>query len=61
MPNQLLGVFEVARLLRVSPLTVTKWKQRGIFIAPTASLAIGDVYDRDAVIEWAKETGRWAS
>lgn len=49
---------EIADLLGVSPQRVHQLMQRRDFPAPVAELAIGKVWERAAIVEWAQATGR---
>lgn len=54
----LVGVAEIAEMLRVSKQVVGNWRNRkGGFPSPIATLKSGPVWARDMVAAWAKEQG----
>jgi chromosome partitioning protein len=56
--DQLLGLSEVADLLGASRQTVGNWRQRREgFPRPVAELKSGPIWQRSAILEWAKATG----
>lgn len=54
-----LGRHEIAKLLDVLPQTVTVWQSRNIFPPPDLSTRRQNLWWRDTVEAWARETGRW--
>ena len=59
MPNQLLGVTEVAALLGISRQRVQQLTESDPdFPAPAGDLARGRVWNSEDVEAWAKATGR---
>jgi predicted DNA-binding transcriptional regulator AlpA len=54
----LVSTVEIAELLGVSRQRVDQLARTADFPAPTAELAVGRVWLRDDVIEWAIRTGR---
>lgn len=53
-----LSTVEIAELLGVSRQRIDKLSRSDEFPAPVAVLAIGRVWSRAEVVEWAKQTGR---
>lgn len=49
---KLLGLAEVADLYSISKNSANAWTRRHDFPAPIARLAMGPVWDRDAVVAW---------
>jgi predicted DNA-binding transcriptional regulator AlpA len=54
----MVSTVEIAGLLGLSRQRVDKLSRGDRFPAPVADLAIGRVWSRAAVVEWAKQTGR---
>jgi predicted DNA-binding transcriptional regulator AlpA len=55
---ELVSTVEIAELLGLSRQRVDKLSRGERFPAPVADLAIGRVWARVAIIDWAKQTGR---
>lgn len=55
---ELLSTVEIAGLLGVSRQRVDKLSRSDDFPEPVASLAIGRVWERADIVDWAKQTGR---
>ena len=55
---ELVSTVEIAELLGLSRQRVDKLSRGERFPAPAADLAIGRVWSRVAIIDWAKQTGR---
>lgn len=53
-PDDLLGLSEVARLLRVTRRTVQRYAERADFPAPAVRVAAGRVWRQGDVEAWAK-------
>jgi predicted DNA-binding transcriptional regulator AlpA len=58
MPVRLVGVREIALLLGVSRQRADQIARTKGFPDPIAALATGRIWDRSAVVRWARETGR---
>jgi hypothetical protein len=58
MPENLMGVAEIARLLSVSSQRVSQLATTPAFPEPIARLAAGPIWERADVEAWARETGR---
>ena len=58
MSEELVGVAEVADLLQVSRQRVSQLSVTAGFPKPSARLAAGPVWQRKAVEQWARDTGR---
>jgi predicted site-specific integrase-resolvase len=58
VPDDLLGVAEIAALLGVRGQTVSVWRRRGQLPAPDVTVKAADLWLRETVVEWAKRTGR---
>ena len=56
--SDVLDVNGIARLLGVSRQRVYKLIERDDFPAPAAVLTAGRIWKREAVEQWARETGR---
>lgn len=56
--HHLIGAREIEMLLGVSRQRVTQLTSRPDFPAPAVVLAMGKVWKREEVEEWAKRTGR---
>lgn len=56
--HHLVSRVEIADMLGVSTQRVHQLLAKGDFPAPVADLAIGKVWERAAVEEWARGTGR---
>lgn len=57
-PLNVLGTHEVAQLLGVHRVTVSKWRAAGHMPEPDALLAAGPVWRLSTIARWAKRTGR---
>ena len=55
---ELVSTVEVAELLGLTRQRVDKLSRSDAFPEPVAALAIGRVWRRDDIVEWAKQTGR---
>jgi predicted DNA-binding transcriptional regulator AlpA len=53
-----MSTVEIAELLGLSRQRVDKLSRGDRFPAPVGDLAIGRVWSRAAIVEWAKQTGR---
>lgn len=58
MTERLVGAFEIAAMLGVTRQRVHQLAVLPDFPAPLAHLASGKVWEREAVEEWARRTGR---
>jgi hypothetical protein len=58
---ELLSTVEIAELLGVTRQRVDQLYRSGDLPEPAAELAIGRVWARDDIIEWATQTGRLPS
>jgi hypothetical protein len=58
VPEDLVGVAEVAELLSVSRQRVSQLAATPGFPDPVARLAAGPIWERDDIIGWAEVTGR---
>lgn len=58
MPQDLMGIAEIRALLEISRQRADQLTRRPDFPRPVAELAMGKVWDGDAVREWAKKDGR---
>jgi predicted DNA-binding transcriptional regulator AlpA len=56
--HHLVGTAEIAELLGVSRQRVHQLTSRDDFPAPVAVLASATIWEREAVEEWARRTGR---
>jgi predicted DNA-binding transcriptional regulator AlpA len=56
--SRLVSTVEIAELLGVSRQRVDQLSRTDAFPDPEAELAIGRVWDRAAVVAWARTTGR---
>jgi predicted DNA-binding transcriptional regulator AlpA len=54
----LVSTVEIAKLLGLSRQRVDQLSRYAEFPAPVANLAIGRVWERADVVDWAKQTGR---
>ena len=64
MPERLVGVREIARLLSVSRQRADQLVRTKGFPDPIAELASGRIWERAVVVRWARVTGRsvpWAT
>jgi eukaryotic-like serine/threonine-protein kinase len=58
--SQLAGVDELAAELGVTRDAIHKWRKRhDDFPQPVATLTMGNLWQRDDVLKWAKSTGRY--
>jgi len=57
----IVGPGEVASMLRVHPVTVSRWQRDGVLPPPEAELNRGPVWRRTTITEWAELTGRAVS
>ena len=55
---ELMGVAEIAELLGVSRQRVHQLTKVAGFPRPVAELSAGSIWEREAVEEWARSTGR---
>jgi len=56
MPKlDVVGVYEIARLLNVHRVTVMKWKQEDSFPVPDAVLAMGPVWRTSTIVKWDRD------
>ena len=55
---ELVSTVEIAELLGLSRQRVDKLSRGERFPAPVADLAIGRVWSRVAIVDWARQTGR---
>jgi predicted DNA-binding transcriptional regulator AlpA len=55
---ELLSTVEIAELLGLSRQRVDKLSRGDRFPAPVADLAVGRVWSRAAIVDWAKQSGR---
>ncbi len=58
MPQNLVGLAEIAELLSVSRQRADQFARSSGFPAAVADLAVARVWERDAVEAWARMTGR---
>jgi hypothetical protein len=58
MPEHLMGIAEIAELLRVSRTRVHQLRAEGALPDPHDQLAMGPVWLKVDVERWARETGR---
>ena len=58
MTHHLVGAFEIAGMLSVSRQRVHQLAVTSGFPSPVADLASGKVWERQAIEEWARRTGR---
>jgi predicted DNA-binding transcriptional regulator AlpA len=56
--HHLVGTTEIAKLLGVSRQRVGQLAATESFPQPTARLAAGPIWEREAVERWAREAGR---
>ncbi len=56
--TKLVGSSEIGRFLNISRQRVTQLQREPDFPEPIASLAMGKIYDYNAIERWAIETGR---
>jgi len=56
--HHLVGITEIAEMLGVSRQRVGQLAATASFPEPAARLAAGPVWEREAVEEWARSTGR---
>jgi hypothetical protein len=56
--DRLFGLHEIAEHYAISRQLAAKWTRRSDFPAPVAELAMGKVWDLDAVIAWGEKHGR---
>lgn len=64
MTLRLVGIREIAQLISVSRQRADQIARSKGFPEPVAELASGRIWDRSAVVHWARETGRsipWAT
>jgi prophage regulatory protein len=54
----LMSTVEIAQLLNITRQRVDKLSRGERFPAPVAELAIGRVWLRSAIVEWARDSGR---
>lgn len=56
---RLLGPQEVADLLGCHRDTIRVWRRRRILPEPATHISGMPVWQRETIVGWAKETGRW--
>lgn len=56
--QQLIGIAEIADLLKVRANTVSVWRHRGLLPDPDLELAMGGLWKTTAILKWAQQTGR---
>jgi hypothetical protein len=54
----IVGPSEIATMLRVHPVTVSRWQRDGVLPPAEAELRRGPVWQRSSIVEWAVLTGR---
>lgn len=59
LPDELVGIQEIASMLSVPPATVRSWRSKyGILPEPIAVVSKTPVWFEMTIREWAEETGR---
>lgn len=58
MHQELMGIAEIRALLDISRQRADQLTRRADFPRPVAELAMGKVWDAEAVREWARKDGR---
>ncbi len=53
-----IGPGEIRGMFGVTAETVSRWQRTGALPPPDYTLAMGPVWRRDTILEWALETGR---
>ncbi len=54
----IVGPSEIATMMRVTRVTVDRWRRDGVMPPPEANLNRGPVWRRATITEWAELTGR---
>ena len=54
----IVGPSEIAAMLRVTRVTVSRWQREGVLPPPEAKLNRGPVWQRASIVLWAELTGR---
>jgi hypothetical protein len=54
----IVGPSEIAAMLRVHPVTISRWQRDGVLPPAEAELNRGPVWRRALIVEWAEQTGR---
>ncbi len=54
----IVGPGEIAAMLRVTGVTVSRWQREGVLPPPEAELRRGPVWQRASIVLWAEQTGR---
>ncbi len=54
----IVGPSEIATMLRVSRITVSRWAREGVLPMPEAELNRGPVWSRAVIVLWAELTDR---
>ena len=54
----IVGPSEIAVMLRVTRVTVSRWQREGVLPPPEAELNRGPVWQRASIVLWAEQTGR---
>ncbi len=57
----IVGPSEIAVMLRVHPVTISRWQREGVLPPPEAELRRGPVWQRASIVLWAEQTGRMVS
>jgi hypothetical protein len=52
---ELVGIAEIARMVRARRQTVAQWRYRGLLPAPITELAMGPVWHKRDIEKWAKK------
>jgi predicted DNA-binding transcriptional regulator AlpA len=58
VPEDLVGITEIAEFLQLSRQRVHKLLERDDFPTPVAEIAAGRIWKRSDVEKWAEKTGR---
>ncbi len=54
----IVGPSEIASMLRVHPVTISRWQHQGVLPPPEAELKRGPVWQRATIVLWAEQTNR---
>ena len=54
----IVGPSEIAVMLRVTRVTVSRWQREGVLPPAEAELNRGPVWQRASIVLWAEQTGR---
>jgi hypothetical protein len=54
----LVGLAEIAEMLGVHPVTVGKWRAKGVLPECDAELPKRPLWLRETIVAWARQTGR---